>query len=326
MPRRRSKHFDLPPHMQRKRFAYYYVARGKWTPLGSDRNKALLAWAQLEQTEPDESLTTLAVVVERYRKDELPKKAPRTQDEYERALKELLPVFGKVKLEAIQPKHVRAYLDRRSRKISGNREIAVLSALFNRAREWGYTRAANPCAGVRRNEERGRDKYVTDEEYRRLYVAADLVLRDAMALAYYTGQRVSDVLKIRRADLRDGALWIRQGKTSANLRIAVEGELRRTIERITERGIVGLYLLTSERGERLTYHALQGRFRKARTAAGVDFQFRDLRAKAATDLENLELAQKLLGHSGRQMTEHYTKKRAGERVKPLDRKILPEEE
>lgn len=169
--------------MHRKRFAYYYVARGKWTPLGSDRNKALLAWTQLEQTEPDESLTALSVVVERYRKDEVPKKAPRTQEEYERALKELLPVFGKVKLEAIQPKHVRAYLDRRSRKISGNREIAVLSAIFNRAREWGYTRAANPCAGVRRNEERGRDKYVTDEEYRRLYAAADPVLRDTMALA-----------------------------------------------------------------------------------------------------------------------------------------------
>jgi len=29
---------------------------------------------------------------------------------------------------------------------------------------------------------------------------------------------------------------------------------------------------------------------KARTKAGVDFQFRDLRPKAATDLEDLELA------------------------------------
>jgi integrase len=166
---------------------------------------------------------------------------------------------------------------------------------------------------------------VTDDEYRRVYAAADPVLRDAMALAYYTGQRVSDVLKIRRTDLRDGALWIRQGKTSVNLRIAVEGELRRTIERITARGIVGLHLVTTERGERVTYDTLQGRFRKARAAAGVDFQFRDLRAKAATDLENLDLAQKLLGHSGREMTEHYTKKRAGERVKPVDRKILPDE-
>ena len=138
-----------------------------------------------------------------------------------------------------------------------------------------------------------------------------------------TGQQVSGVLRIRRTDLRDGVLWIRQGKTAANLRIVVEGELRRTIERITARGVVGLHLLTTACGERLTYDALQGRFRRARAAAGVEFQFRDLRAKAATDLENLDLAQKLLGHSGRQMTEHYTKKRAGERVRPVDRKILP---
>jgi len=311
--------------MRRKAHAYYYVAGGKWTPLGSDRNKALLAWAQLEQTEPDESLTTFGVVAERYRKDELPRKAPSTQDEYTRALKELLPVFGKTKLEAIQPKHIRGYLDRRSSPIAGNREIAVLSAVFNRAREWGYTRAANPCAGVRRNAERGRDKYITDEEYRRLYTAADQVLRDAMALAYYTGQRVSDVLKIRRSDIRDGALWIRQSKTSAHLRIAIVGELGRVIKRITGRGVVSIYLLSTAKGERVSYSVLHQRFAKARTKAGVDFQFRDLRAKAATDLEDLAQAQKLLGHSGREMTEHYTKKRAGERVRPVGRRIIRED-
>ena len=55
---------------------------------------------------------------------------------------------------------------------------------------------------------------------------------------------------IRRADIRDGALWIKQGKTSKTLRIAVEGELRRTIEEITARGVVGIYLLTTPKGER----------------------------------------------------------------------------
>jgi integrase len=325
MGRRRSKHFDLPPRMRRKRLAYYYVVGGRWTPLGSDRNKALLAWAQLEQTEPDESLTTFGVVAERYKKEELRQKAPSTQHEYAHAIEVLAPVFGKVKLEAIRPQHVRAYLDRRSSKIAANREVAVLSTIFNRAREWGYTRAANPCAGVRRNRERGRDKYITDDEYRRLYAAADPVLRDAMALAYYTGQRVSDVLKIRRADIQDGVLWIKQGKTAAHLRIAVEGELRRVVERTAARSVVGVYLLTTAKGERLRYDNLHRLFVKARTKAGVDFQFRDLRAKAATDLENLELAQKLLGHAQREMTEHYTRKRAGERVSPVGKKIVRED-
>jgi len=56
---------------------------------------------------------------------------------------------------------------------------------------------------------------------------------------------------------------------------------------------------------------------KARKAAGVSFQFRDIRAKAATDTGDLAHAQVLLGHKRREMTEHYVKRRTGERVKPL---------
>lgn len=49
------------------------------------------------------------------------------------------------------------------------------------------------------------------------------------------------------------------------------------MERITARGVVEISpLLTTERGERLADDDLFQRFRKARTQAGVGFQFRDL--------------------------------------------------
>ena len=51
------------------------------------------------------------------------------------------------------------------------------------------------------------------------------------------------------------------------------------------------------------------------------FQFRDLRAKAATDLESSERAQKLLGHSTVTTTEGYIRGRRGDRVIPLERRI-----
>ena len=146
-------------------------------------------------------------------------------------------------------------------------------------------------------------------------------VQDAMDLAYYTGQRVADVLNMKRSDIHDGALWVRQAKTKAKLRIEIEGELASVIERITARAVVGVYLLTTARGDRLSYQQLSRRFEQARDAAKVDFQFRDLRAKAATDMENLEQAQKLLGHATREMTEHYTKKRVGEKVRPVRRKL-----
>jgi hypothetical protein len=63
--------------------------------------------------------------------------------------------------------------------------------------------------------------------------------------------------------------------------------------------------------------ALRSRFDKARTLAKVDFQFRDIRAKAATDTGDVAHSQKLLAHKNRDMTEPYVKARMGERVKPL---------
>lgn len=71
----------------------------------------------------------------------------------------------------------------------------------------------------------------------------------------------------------------------------------------------------------MSYTTLRSRFDAARGAAKVDFQFRDIRAKAATDLPNLAAAQKLLGHRNRAMTERYTRPRKGEAVSPLARAI-----
>ena len=67
----------------------------------------------------------------------------------------------------------------------------------------------------------------------------------------------------------------------------------------------------------MTQFALRSRFEKARTLAKVDFQFRDIRAKAATDTGDLAHSQMLLGHKTRDMTEHYVKSRVGARVRPL---------
>lgn len=49
----------------------------------------------------------------------------------------------------------------------------------------------------------------------------------------------------------------------------------------------------------------------------MNFQFRDLLAKAATDTEDLAHAQKLLGHKNRSTTEICNRERRGELVKPL---------
>jgi hypothetical protein len=77
------------------------------------------------------------------------------------------------------------------------------------------------------------------------------------------------------------------------------------------------YLIQGDDGKPLTQFALRSRFDKARELANVSFQFRDIRAKAATDTGDLAHSQKLLAHKNRDMTEHYVRSRQGERVKPL---------
>lgn len=324
MGRKRSKFHHLPPRMAQKGKAYYYVPSTpprKWIPLGKDLNQARLKWAELEQEPLDSKDKTFSVIAERYRREVLKQKAPRTQKDYLKELDRLVEVFGHYPIDAITPQDVREFMNARGQKapIRANREKAMLSTLYNHAREWGYTTAANPCAGVKGFKETGRDRYVEDAEYQAVWNAASPPIQDAMDIAYLTGQRPADVLKMRLSDIRDGFLWIQQNKTGKKLRVEIVGLLKDAIELILRRprSALGLSLIQNEKGQPLSVYELRGGFERAREAAGVSFQFRDLRAKAATDLGDLHHAQKLLGHSKREMTEHYTRQRMGETVKPV---------
>ncbi len=141
-----------------------------------------------------------------------------------------------------------------------------------------------------------------------------------MDLALLTDQRPADILKLKRTDIRDGALWIVQNNTAGQrLGVEITGELAAVIARINERPreAISAYLIQDENGQPLTQFALRSRFDKARTLAKVDFQFRNIRTKTATDTGDLAHSQTLLGHKNREMTEHYVKARVGARVKPL---------
>ena len=168
-------------------------------------------------------------------------------------------------------------------------------------------------------KETGRSRYITDAEFDQVKAQAHFTVVDAMDLALLTGQRPANVLKLKRTDIRDGALWVVQNKTRQSLGVEMTGELAAVIARITERPrqAISAWLIQDENDQPLTQFALRSRFDKARTLAKVDFQFRDIRAKAATDTGDLTHSQKLLGYKNRDMTKHYVEARIGERVKPL---------
>lgn len=339
MGRKPSKNLNLPKRMRaRKRHKvihYYYDTGGKprrEIPLGPDYTIAVKMWAEIEAekkgTKP--SVITFRYVAERYTREVIPAKAHQTQKDNLKELDWLYKFFDNppAPLDEIEPIHIRQYLDQREAKTRANREKALFSHIWNKAREWGYTSLPNPCQGVKGNKESGRKEiYIEDGIYQAVYDAASVPLRDAMDMAYLTGQRPSDVLKIRENDIADGMLQVRQNKTGAKLRISIEGELLRLIDRIKERKsqyvIRSLHMIVDETGQPFTYFMLRNHFDKARDKAGIDknkFQFRDLRAKAGTDKADssgdIRQAQQQLGHKSVVMTEAYVRDRKGNKVKP----------
>lgn len=350
---------DLPPRMlrRRKKFksgkiweSFYYNGRdedGKRIeiPLGSDLNEAKRKWAELECKPAPTETGTLRHIFKKYEIEVVPTKAPRTQLENQWCLKQLRPVFENTHIDAITPQHIATYRDKRTAKVRANREIALFSHIFNLAREWGYTTKENPCRGVRKNKEKPRDFYVDENVWAAVYGTAPSELKDAMDLAYFTGQRPADVLKMAFTDVRDGALEVRQNKTSKFLRILLKRddgsntELGNVIDRIKSRPrkVKSLSMIATPAGTPLNKPTLRIRFDKARDDAARrildeatddtraeaealaarirQFQFRDIRPKAASDIADLASAAALLGHTEQELTRKvYVRK--GATVKP----------
>lgn len=316
---------------------YYYDTGGKprkEIPLGSDYGLAIMKYAELERDRTADNLAqeviTFGYVADRYMVEVVPGKATASQHKNRQQMVKLKEFFCDPPgpLDAIQPQHVKQYLRwRQSAPVSANREKALLSSIWNFAREMGYTALANPCAGVKGYREDGRDQYIEDAVFQAVHAAADVGLRDAMDLAYLTGQRVGDTLRMDERDIREGFLFVTQSKTKAKRRIAIEGELAELIQRIMTRKaghkVRATRLIVTEEGRPMTAHMLRGRFDKARDSAGIQkdaFQFRDLRAKAGTDKAessgDILQARDQLGHTTVVMTEQYLRERKGKKVTP----------
>lgn len=319
MGRRRTKNLDLPPKMHRKGRAYYYGRA--WAPLGSDFPAALRKYAELHGSFAGSGPATFADAANAYLAHELHKKAPATQRHYTAQLKLLVTVFGRTPLDRIRPVHVGQYLERRADSpIAATREKALLSAVLTFARRTGLTDAPNPCAGIRGTKAHRR-RYVTDEELAAVLPHADQPTRDFLELLYRTGGDASVVLKLTRQDIQNGALCVARTKTGEKVRIAIEGPLVGLLDRLQGYPVGSVYLIRDERGQPFRLQAIRRRFWVARAAAGADWQLRDLRPKAGTDLDDNMAANRLLGHAAMSTTDGYLRRVAGREANPPMREI-----
>lgn len=332
MGRRRKNNFNLPPRMYLKHGAYYYVSReNKWIRLSDDKAIAFAKWAEIEGETPREAGSqkpitgSVAALIDKYMIEVAPKKAKATYAGNLMEAKNLKEVFGKMLVLEVRPTHIAKYLDIRGLKapIRANREISLLSHMFSYAMRWGQV-DRNPCLGVAKHTEKGRDRYITDQEFESVKEIASELIATVMDFAYITAMRKGDILKLRLDQITDEGIWIKQSKTGAKQLYEWTPGLTDIINRARslKRPVRGLYLFCTRQGQPYSDNGFKAMWNRVQikwaNLGGNRFTFHDIRAKALTDAKRLGMdAQSLAGHATSSMTDHYIKQREFKRILPL---------
>ena len=300
-------------------WTYDQRPHGPEISLGSDYAKALEQWDAIRNKRP---LTVGRVqeAINRWRNDCLPEyDVDETRKSYTRQLANVESWCGKMAWHEITLPMLRQYLDKRTAKTQGNRELAVLSIVWGKARLWGMTELHWPAAGVKnwKNPESAREFEVTDELFAAVYNCGDQVLKDCMDIATTTGMRLTDARTCRMPV--DGKLRFKSTKTGKMdyFVVAKSPVLTALLER---RGTVDcVMLLTTQTGRPVSKGMLRSRYDEARTKAALAhpeladqikaMYLRDSRKRAADLAEDDASASALLQHSSVKLTTtHYRRK------------------
>ncbi len=232
------------------------------------------------------------------------------------------------KLDKLGPEQLRSFLNSRYQLRLSSRSIARQIVTFRNfylflAREG--TVSNDPTADLSAPKQWKRlPKYLTAEEVRKLLEAPDgavLGVRDRamIELLYATGLRVSELVKVRRADLNAEAGVVRtMGKGSKQRLVPVGRAALQALERYMPararllRGRASVYLFVTSRGQCLTRQAFWHRLRRYGRQAGMARPLTPhvLRHSFATHLlergADLRSVQVMLGHADIATTQIYT--------------------
>jgi integrase len=297
------------PCVYLKHGAYWLVKKGKWTRIGATLDEALAEFAKLQAQPSGE----MAKLIDAVLKARAPKLAESTRAQYliaARILKRKLVQFAP---SQVKSRHVAAIVDSmQDTPNMANRVLSFLRTVFAHAVRQQLV-DSNPCVGVKRLAERKRERYITDTEWLAIFEKAGPRLRVIMRVAYLTGQRIDDVLKIRRTQIGADGIEFKQKKTGAKLLVRWSPDLRSAVaDALALHGPVqALTLFLGRTGKAPDYRSVLLQWHTAADAAGVaDALPNDQRAKAATDTKRQGGdPTALLGHTSAAMTERYLRDR-----------------
>ncbi len=195
------------------------------------------------------------------------------------SLKYLVGELGPRSIGSIRPHDV-AQLTRRiySEHPSTARRVLIEARdAFSEAVAYGWIHT-NPAAVIRHHPSRVTRLRLSIADWQQIYGYAQSScppwVSRMLVLALVTGQRRSDLQKMRFDDVRDGFLHVQQQKTGAMLRLplalrldAIDVSIKEVIESCRDYAKGSDYLLRKSTGKQLVVASLSARFEDAREGA-----------------------------------------------------------
>ena len=228
---------------------------------------------------------------------------------------QLLPHFTGRPIADIDRQEVRNWFARlRATPVAADRSMPVLSVIMREAERMGMRpEGSNPCRGIRRYRRKGRARFLSDDEIRRL--SARLTAHEAqwprrvavIRLLLLTGCRKGEILTLRWSDYRDGRLFLRDSKTGPRT-VWLSGPARTVLDGL---GRKTGWMFPASRGRRPRSASwLDGVWRRVRKEAGLaDVRLHDLRHTHASLAlrrgETVLAIGRLLGHRSAETTLGY---------------------
>ena len=234
--------------------------------------------------------------------------APATRRNTEKAYRWLTPLHDKV-LSDIRKSDINQILDKLP---PGNAHIFLsrTRALFAYARSLDEMEG-DPTLGLSVPDSGEFRPWKQDEVDAFLKGGSDTVAM-AIKLAYYTGQRMSDVLTMKWSDIHDGGIDVVQQKTKTPLHIPLHPNLK-TALRLHAKTHKGETIIAMADGKPYRMDSFRSKFREERKKLGLadDLVFHGIRKLTAVSLaEKGASAKEIMAVGGwktMRQVEHYCK-------------------
>ena len=318
--RKRTTQKHLPRRLRFKHGAYYHVTqsggKSKWIRLGEDYGTALREWAKLEGTSKPQGMT-VADAIAHYLEISAKTLSAKTIENYEWSAKALIPVFGEMRLDEVERGDVYAYMTKKG-NVAANRDRALLSATYNHLLNAGVYKGENPCLRMQfRNQEKPRERYITDGELEALVKAASYRFGVLLQFAYATGMRQFDIITLKLTAATKAGIDYRDSKTGKRRIIEWTDELEALWKAAAGSRIGAQPVFLTRDGNAYTSSGVRASWRHVKIRAGLsDLHFHDIRRKSGSNADDDSHAQRLLGHMDSKVTrKHYRAK--PEHVRPI---------